>query len=325
MTSSLPGPRGTSCRRSGTSAAAARLKPSVTTWRLARHRLARPQEERHPGPAPVVDLGPQRDERLGLRSPARRPARRGSPRTGRAPRAAASIGRSAWKTLRFSSRSCFARRATTGGSIAMKPEHLEQVRDDHVPVGAGLLVELGAALDPHRLRHVDLHVADVLAVPDRLEQPVGEPQARGCCRPTPCRGSGRCGRSATRRRPRGCFWFSSRADARSVPNGFSMITRALVGQAGRAEHGDHGREGGGRDGQVEQPPRRAADRLLGRADRGRQRLGSSAVGRAERQRLGEVMSTPSPAGLAMPNSVTASRACSRNCSSVSANWPAPSR
>ena len=48
------------------------------------------------------------------------------------------------------------------------------MRHDHVAKGAGLLVELRPALDRDRLGHVDLHVADVLAVPDRFEQPVGE-------------------------------------------------------------------------------------------------------------------------------------------------------
>ncbi len=46
--------------------------------------------------------------------------------------------------------------------------------DDHVAVRAGLLVEGDALTDRQRLRHVDLHVRDVLAVPDGLEEPVGE-------------------------------------------------------------------------------------------------------------------------------------------------------
>ena len=45
---------------------------------------------------------------------------------------------------------------------------------DHVAQRAGLLVELAARLDAHRLRRGDLHVIDAVAVPDRLEQPVGE-------------------------------------------------------------------------------------------------------------------------------------------------------
>jgi hypothetical protein len=52
------------------------------------------------------------------------------------------------------------------------------VGDDHVPVGAGVVEETGASLDRERLGHVDLHVADVLAVPHRLEQAVGEPEGQ---------------------------------------------------------------------------------------------------------------------------------------------------
>ena len=55
-------------------------------------------------------------------------------------------------------------------------EHVEEVRDDHVAVGAGLLVEAGAVVDRERLRDVDLDVVDVVLVPDRLEHAVGEAQ-----------------------------------------------------------------------------------------------------------------------------------------------------
>ena len=55
-------------------------------------------------------------------------------------------------------------------------EHVEQMGDDHVAVGAGVLVEAGAVVDGERLRHVDLDVVDVVAVPDRLEHAVREPQ-----------------------------------------------------------------------------------------------------------------------------------------------------
>ena len=50
--------------------------------------------------------------------------------------------------------------------------------DHHVPVGPGLLVEGGPGLDAEGLGHVDLDVVDVLAVPDRLEQPVGEAEGQ---------------------------------------------------------------------------------------------------------------------------------------------------
>jgi hypothetical protein len=37
---------------------------------------------------------------------------------------------------------------------------------------------VGAPFDRKRLGHVDLHVADVLAVPHRFEQAVGEPEGQ---------------------------------------------------------------------------------------------------------------------------------------------------
>ena len=48
------------------------------------------------------------------------------------------------------------------------------MRDDHVAIGAGLLIERDPIADIERLGHVDLHVIDEIAVPDRLEQAVGE-------------------------------------------------------------------------------------------------------------------------------------------------------
>ena len=41
---------------------------------------------------------------------------------------------------------------------------------------AGRVVELAAPLDADRLGHGDLHVVDVIAVPQRLEDAVGEPE-----------------------------------------------------------------------------------------------------------------------------------------------------
>ena len=46
----------------------------------------------------------------------------------------------------------------------------------HVPERPRQVVVAAALLDPHRLRHRDLHVVDVAAVPDRLEDPVREPE-----------------------------------------------------------------------------------------------------------------------------------------------------
>ena len=56
-------------------------------------------------------------------------------------------------------------------------EDLEEVGDDHVPERAGLLVEAGTVLDRMRLGDVDLDVVDVVQVPDRLEEAVGETQS----------------------------------------------------------------------------------------------------------------------------------------------------
>ena len=54
--------------------------------------------------------------------------------------------------------------------------------DDHVAEGAGFLVEVGARADPEGLGDVDLDVVDVVAVPDRLEQAVGEAQGEDVLR-----------------------------------------------------------------------------------------------------------------------------------------------
>ena len=49
---------------------------------------------------------------------------------------------------------------------------------DHVAQGPGLVVVGATVLDPHRLRHGDLHVVDEVPVPDRLEEGVGEAQGQ---------------------------------------------------------------------------------------------------------------------------------------------------
>ena len=56
------------------------------------------------------------------------------------------------------------------------------MRHHHVAIGAGLLVEGGALAEPQRLRHVDLHVVDEVAVPDRLEEAIGEAEGEDVLR-----------------------------------------------------------------------------------------------------------------------------------------------
>ena len=61
-------------------------------------------------------------------------------------------------------------------------QHLHQVGDHHVAVGAGRLVERRAHLQAERLRDVDLDVVDEVAVPDRLEQAVREAERQDVLR-----------------------------------------------------------------------------------------------------------------------------------------------
>ena len=74
---------------------------------------------------------------------------------------------SSW-TLRLSKRA--------GGSIATRLRHLEDVVLDDVAQRAALVVVAAAVLDAQVLGDGDLDVVDVAAVPDRLEDRVGEPQ-----------------------------------------------------------------------------------------------------------------------------------------------------
>ena len=52
----------------------------------------------------------------------------------------------------------------------------------HVAKRAGRLVEAGALAEAQRLGHVDLHVVDEVAIPDRLEQAVGEAERQDVLR-----------------------------------------------------------------------------------------------------------------------------------------------
>ena len=157
--------------------------------RPLRQALAAAEVERDAAPAPVVDLEPGGDERLGLglRVDLRllavavdRPCPRPSPaRTGRGRRRArtrsGTISLTARMTLTFSSRSGVGleRRRRLHRDEA---HQLEQVVLEEVAARAGLLVERAAVLDADRLGDRDLDMVDVAAVPDRLEDPVAEPE-----------------------------------------------------------------------------------------------------------------------------------------------------
>ena len=155
-----------------------------------RHALAGAEVERHAGPAPVLDLGLERDEGLGARALASRPAARpGSwldrgglgahaavlaAHRGLASTSPSAIGFSERSTLSFSSRSALAS-SEAGGSIATRQSELHHVVLDHVAQRAALVV-VAARAGADRLGHRDLHVVDVRRVPDRLEEDVGEAQ-----------------------------------------------------------------------------------------------------------------------------------------------------
>jgi hypothetical protein len=170
-----------------------------------------------------------------------------------------------------------------------KSPYLQQVRDDHVPVGAGVVVEAGAALDRERLRHVDLHVADVVAVvPDRLEQAVREPEGQDVV-------DGLLAEEVVD--PEDLGLVEDRVD-RVVQraSGFQVGAERLLDddprpgrEARGTEHG-HGRfEGPRRDGEVEQPSRCATDLLLRPLDRGGRRGGVVGARAGEGERLPECL------------------------------------
>ena len=188
------------------------------------HALAGAQVERHAGPAPVVDLAAQRDERLGV----------GVPRHARLVEVAVVLTAHDLARLDRAHRAedlvlllADRLRLERGRRLHRhEREHLEQVVDHHVAVRAGLLVEADAVPDRQRLGHVDLHVRDVLAVPDGLEQAVGEPEGedveRGFLAEEVVDAEDLPLVEGLRAAPA----LSSTALARSVPNGFSMMMRA---------------------------------------------------------------------------------------------------
>ena len=146
------------------------------------------------------------------------------------------------------------------------------MRHDHVAERAGALVELTARADRQRLGDVDLHVLDVLAIPQRLEEAVGEAQ-----------------REQVERR----LLAEEVVDAEDLllledlVHGVVELARRLevgaerllhdhtraLGQAGLAERPDDRAGRGRRHRQVEQPARLAPDRLLRARHARRERVG----------------------------------------------------
>ena len=125
-------------------------------------------------------------------------------RTGRAPCAAARPrGVNGW--IACSTFACSSRTASAsneiGGSIAVSVSSWNMWFGHHVAQRARLVVVAAAPLDADRLGDGDLHVVDVAAVPDRLEDAVAEAERQDVLDGLLARGSDRCGRSASRRAP----------------------------------------------------------------------------------------------------------------------------
>ena len=190
-----------------------------------------------------------------------------------------------------------------------EPEHVEQVRHDHVAVGAGVLVEPGAVVDGERLRHVDLDVVDVVAVPDRLEHAVGEPQRdqvldRLAAEEVVDPEHALLGEHAVDQRVQ-----LARAVEVVAERLLEHHPRALV-QAGAAERVDGRAERARRDRQVVQPARLAAELRLGPADRPR------SAGRASSaENALNVSRCANPSHVSPAASPTAVRATARKSSS----------
>ncbi len=235
-----------------------------------RHPLPGPQVERHARPAPVVDLAAQRDHRLGIGV---RPDAglgevalvaaaddvRGVDRADRAKDLVLLLGdRERGKLGRRLHR--------------QEGEDLHQVGDDHVAVGARAVVEAAARADVERLGDVDLHVSDVGAVPDRLEEAVGEAQREDVL---------------------GGLLAEEVIDPEDLALGEDLVDgvversrRLQVGperllhddsrvrdQAGLADQPDQAQRRLRRDAQIEQQPRVGAELLTGGPDRRRQLRG----------------------------------------------------
>ena len=105
-------------------------------------------------------------------------------------------------------------------------DDLHEVVDDDVAQRADRVVEVAAVVDAEVLGHRDLHARDVVAVPDRLEDRVGEAQIEDL-------GEAHLAEEVVDpvelllvAGARASSAFSARADARSWPNGFSTTTRA---------------------------------------------------------------------------------------------------
>jgi len=155
---------------------------------LLRHALAGAQIERHPGPTPVTNIGPQCDERFGIALGVGilffQVTRH---------RFTGAVAGDVLATYNLSGQAIRADRRqglehldllvtdAVGRQIGRRvhgdqTKQLQQVVLNHVPQLACLIEVAPTAFDTDLLGHGDFHVGDVVLVPLGLEQAVGETQ-----------------------------------------------------------------------------------------------------------------------------------------------------
>ena len=136
--------------------------------------LAGADEERHAGPAPVLDVQAQRGVGLGLRV-----RRHAVDRAVALVLAAHVVGGVGGAGGAQDGGDRVLERARVGARRRLHRDggdDLHQVVDDDVAQRPDRVVEVAAGVDAEVLGHRDLHARDVVAVPDRLEDRVREPQ-----------------------------------------------------------------------------------------------------------------------------------------------------
>ena len=201
------------------------MKTSLSSVSVAGQPLPRADEEGHAGPAPVLDLEPERRVRLG----------------GRVRRDSVDVEVAVVLTAHVVSRIGGDDGAeerdlgvldrvgvTAGGNLHRRGrDDLHQVVDDDVAQRADRVVEVAAILDAEVLGHRDLDGLEVVTSPDRLEHRVREPEVEDLLEPhlpevvvdpVELRLVDVLVQLGRRARV---------AEARSWPNGFSTTTRAL--------------------------------------------------------------------------------------------------
>ena len=131
--------------------------------------------------------------------------------------------------MAFSTFTCSSRTASasneTGGSMAISAAAGTMWFCTMSRSAPALLVVAAAPLDAQRLGDGDLHVVDVAAVPDRLEDAVGEAEHHDVLHRLLAEVVVDAVDLLLAEDLAGCSRLSACADSRSWPNGFSMITR----------------------------------------------------------------------------------------------------